>query len=406
MFTHSLSLFNDKKNIIELASIYYLIIENKNVTFDFIKIKTKLSKKKMEVNLNELLESEFIIKNEDGFYSINKDKKKAINTIPSVPIQFKDKNIIVDDSSLKIISHLNHISKRNFRLSKKTEQYIKKLLKEGFSEQDFFAVNKYFSILWNNPKMEKYIAPVTLYNSKFEDRVSQSEHFYLNYSKYKNEIEEYIAFYTKVYFDKFNIDYFFTIDDIEAVSFRFRNNSAQEDIKKVSSYILDRWGQRRENIQYIKPSVILNDKYESRLAVVNSSLSNESKYSFITDYLSRVKNRLPSCELLYDDFISKKEDDIEIIKYVFSNISAFNKYAYINPISVLEIIPFLEKRLVEILEIFLNKLYSERKRNSEFENKYTELFVSWLGGWEQFSVIEEYSIRKYTTSFAKQYFSN
>ena len=53
---------------------------------------------------------------------------------------------------------------------------LKKLKTKTFTVEDFHAVNRYFSIKWDDSDFSKYIRPSTLYNEKFGDKVDEATH--------------------------------------------------------------------------------------------------------------------------------------------------------------------------------------------------------------------------------------
>ncbi|MFC1515620.1 conserved phage C-terminal domain-containing protein [Thermodesulfobacteriota bacterium] len=85
-----------------------------------------------------------------------------------------DKDILSskpDDSTFKkIVSYLNEKSGRDFKpTTKKTKNLIIARFNEGFTENDFFTVIDSQCQKWlNDPKMNQYIRPETLFGNKFE----------------------------------------------------------------------------------------------------------------------------------------------------------------------------------------------------------------------------------------------
>jgi uncharacterized phage protein (TIGR02220 family) len=72
------------------------------------------------------------------------------------------------DIHKQIISSLNQISGRNFRLTESTKKFINGRLKEGFTLADFESVIKHKVKEWSNTEMAQYIRPKTLFGTKFE----------------------------------------------------------------------------------------------------------------------------------------------------------------------------------------------------------------------------------------------
>lgn len=74
-----------------------------------------------------------------------------------------------------VISHLNAVAKTSFRDStKKTQTLIDARVKEGFSFDDFVKVIDVKTAQWmDNPKMNKYLRPETLFGNKFESYLNE-----------------------------------------------------------------------------------------------------------------------------------------------------------------------------------------------------------------------------------------
>ena len=81
------------------------------------------------------------------------------------------------DTIKKIIEHLNKKCGVNYKAtSAKTQTSINARLNEGFVLQDFFKVIDIKCAEWlNNPEMNKYLRPETLFGSKFEGYLNQKQ---------------------------------------------------------------------------------------------------------------------------------------------------------------------------------------------------------------------------------------
>ncbi len=83
-----------------------------------------------------------------------------------------------------IVSYLNQKSLKHFQVTKKTKDLIKARLNDGFTEKDFQIVIDNKCSQWlNDPKMNEYLRPITLFGTKFES--------YLNARQEKDEIPIY-----------------------------------------------------------------------------------------------------------------------------------------------------------------------------------------------------------------------
>ena len=78
----------------------------------------------------------------------------------------------------QVVEYLNQNSNKHFRLTEATKKLIKTRLKEGFLLDDFYRVIDNQCDKWlNDPKMNDYLRPQTLFGTKFES--------YLNTTKTK-----------------------------------------------------------------------------------------------------------------------------------------------------------------------------------------------------------------------------
>jgi len=77
---------------------------------------------------------------------------------------------------LEIINDLNNILNTTYKESKKTKELIQARLNEGFTAEDFKTVHRKMLRAWGaDPKMVKYLRPMTLYSNKFESYLQQGE---------------------------------------------------------------------------------------------------------------------------------------------------------------------------------------------------------------------------------------
>ena len=112
-------------------------------------------------------EMESLQVNENGSYSLG---------IPSNGIPSIGKDSIGKDS-IEIVEYLNEKSGKNFRYSsRKTQDLIKARLNEGFTIDDFKTVIDKKVAEWKgDPKMDQYLRPETLFGTKFEAYLNQTE---------------------------------------------------------------------------------------------------------------------------------------------------------------------------------------------------------------------------------------
>lgn len=103
----------------------------------------------------------------------------CLNTLNN---NIKDNNIIKDKdidnySNIikEIMEYFNNITGKKYKASSKsTRSHITARLKEGFSVDDFKSVIDKKTAEWkDNPKMEQYLRPETLFGTKFESYLNQ-----------------------------------------------------------------------------------------------------------------------------------------------------------------------------------------------------------------------------------------
>lgn len=76
----------------------------------------------------------------------------------------------------EIISYLNLKAGKNYKhTTKKTQSLITARVKEGFTMEDFKKVIDVKVTEWKNTEMEKYLRPETLFGTKFEGYLNQSQ---------------------------------------------------------------------------------------------------------------------------------------------------------------------------------------------------------------------------------------
>jgi uncharacterized phage protein (TIGR02220 family) len=77
----------------------------------------------------------------------------------------------------EIISYLNNKTNKNFKhTSKETQKLIKARINQGFTIADFQAVIDRKSEKWlTDPKMVDYLRPQTLFGTKFESYLNETD---------------------------------------------------------------------------------------------------------------------------------------------------------------------------------------------------------------------------------------
>lgn len=103
-----------------------------------------------------------------------KDRKKTKNNQKT--ITEKDTKQSGDTEIYKrIIDYLNMVCGTNYKPNnKQTKEHINARFGEGFSEDDFYTVIDKKAKDWIGTKMEQYLRPQTLFNTKFESYLNQN----------------------------------------------------------------------------------------------------------------------------------------------------------------------------------------------------------------------------------------
>lgn len=95
-----------------------------------------------------------------------------------------------------VIDKLNSLANKSYKSSsKKTQQLIRARINEGFTVEDFYKVIENKVYTWkDDPKMDQYLRPTTLFGTKFESYLNEKpikQNKGENYGKYK-EYEQYL----------------------------------------------------------------------------------------------------------------------------------------------------------------------------------------------------------------------
>lgn len=104
-------------------------------------------------------------------------ESKVVNTLSGNPTLESKKNIVVE-----VVEFLNQQTGARYRANTpKTRRLIETRIKEGFGLDDFKIVIAKKSKQWlHNPKMAKYLRPETLFGTKFEGYLNESETYRLS----------------------------------------------------------------------------------------------------------------------------------------------------------------------------------------------------------------------------------
>lgn len=104
-----------------------------------------------------------VIAADDAAESIIKQKKKTA------------KEMTLNEFAKEVVQYLNDKTGKHYRYNNKENlEHISVRRNEGYSLHDFFKVIDNKTEEWaNNPEMQKYLRPTTLFNSKFDKYLNQ-----------------------------------------------------------------------------------------------------------------------------------------------------------------------------------------------------------------------------------------
>ena len=117
------------------------------------------------------------IKNpKQGYLENVKENSTSINnTVNSTDIYSQAEPEGVAEKTKTIVGYLNEKTDSHYKATTpKTKQLVQARLKEGFSVDDFKTVIDKKTATWlNDSKMNKYLRPLTLFGTKFEDYLNE-----------------------------------------------------------------------------------------------------------------------------------------------------------------------------------------------------------------------------------------
>lgn len=113
------------------------------------------------------------VKIPNGF-SKNTDNRQGKNTEPK--IDYKDRLLEIDNIYSRVIDKLNSLANKKYKsTTNKTKSLIDARLNEGFTEEDFYKVISIKVKAWKDTDMDRFLRPETLFGTKFEGYLNESE---------------------------------------------------------------------------------------------------------------------------------------------------------------------------------------------------------------------------------------
>jgi len=191
----------------------------------------------------------------------------------------------------EVINHLNAITHTKRRITESRKNLILRWLKRGYSIQDFINVNLLFYYKWNqDPNMEQYIRPETLYNKKFEERSEEANKEFKKIMIYetsiKNICQTYIYFFENLIVNpslkyKTEIEFLENTRDLcqympfelqQRISFWLKKGFPVEDILLTIEMTVKQWSKKMELYPYINLKRIMNKDFPERVEIAKKIL--------------------------------------------------------------------------------------------------------------------------------------
>lgn len=299
----------------------YMFENNRFLLFSFALLtKTSTVLKKLFEDLDYTIEEislyVSILKENELF---NLEDEKNLKRISK-----KEKRNLTEEMEA-IIEHLNKQVSRKLTLNSSREKRLRILLEEGYSVEDFKAVNFYFAKTWgNNLEMKKYIRPETLYNHSFERRLDEAKSFFEGFNSYKNEIEILCNRFNKIIENEIYSQEKLLKANIEEELHKKLPMSLQNTIIhwlekgfsidiiiQTIEFTIESWSSHHIYKNHISISKILDSKFPDRVNAVYRKLENKDKF---TKEINDIENDFKK----YID-ISLNEDTKERIKSLLSS---------------------------------------------------------------------------------------
>lgn len=328
MFISLLNRFKDSKNQALVASVYLFLSEyNDAISIEAIAKELRFSKKNIETAATYLLTKNYIeisgkmvkIKN-----NIVLDEEEAETRVEIIKNTTAKDSMFTDCS--KILDHLSNLTGTRFSRNSIYDKMITKQLKDGYTLEDFYKVNQYFALEWNNPEMSKYIVPKTLYNSYFPARVDESRIFFSDESaELYAKAGEILRFFAELR-AKHNLPIFQpSSKDYKNVVFWVRKFSDTAIIALLKN-LFEEWGNDAKFSVHLLPNIVFSDKFQLRMETFLSkqktveNQNNNENIDQLFNYLQKIQTAV-----LRNQSITKTELLNSVSSQTLSNFLIFIK---------------------------------------------------------------------------------
>lgn len=231
-----------------------------------------------------------------------------ISFLEKINSNFKSKDYKLEIE--EIILHLNRIANKRHTISPDTSKRLKILLSTGkYSVGDFKRLHIYFTKTWGaDPKMQEYLRPSTLYNTKFDIRIEESRSFFSELAEYEKPLKLICKKFLKLIFmetypkDRL-IGYEQNFDDIfqdiplslqTTMIHWIKMGFSEVQIIEVIEGTIENWSSKPELAKHISVSKILDNRFPERAQAVeklkNKGLVLKSGVSAMENWLNSQKD--------------------------------------------------------------------------------------------------------------------
>lgn len=239
----------------------------------------KIEKEELTILIN-LLSKENIL---------NKNDLKMISKLEGTKLIEKEN---LEHMVEEIINHLNAITHTKRRVTESRKNMILRWLKQGYTIEDFVNVNLLFYYKWNeDPNMEQYIRPETLYNKKFIERSEEANKEFKKIKIYelniKNICKTYMFFFENLIVNpslkyQTEIKFIENTNDLckyipfelqQRIAFWLKKGFSVEDILMTIELTIKQWSKKIELYPYINLKKIMDRKFPERVSVAKKTLT-------------------------------------------------------------------------------------------------------------------------------------
>lgn len=252
-------------NLIKEGSLENL--EKENTLFN-------LDEEILKLTIQELLDKKLIKEENDCFVSANANDNLKLKAI-------------------MVLEHLNQITNKKFKATDSSFQLIIPRLKEGYTVEDFKLVNSYYSQQWNNPTMQKYIRPKSLYvASKFNEKVEEAKKMTQVSINYETQLQDFFNRYNALSLEILNKERIKEdpIKEKDFILYWLEQGHSVDNLILVAEDLIKNWGFNPTYSQYMRISTIFSEKFPGRLYSLQTKIAVQTpdhvEKEKLTDYLN------------------------------------------------------------------------------------------------------------------------